>query len=83
MPKIEKCFKSNEGKKLLVADSKLSTNLGIHASPTWFINNKFKEQGIDANTIKNNICKHNKLKGCDKALSTSTKGAPKGGACGK
>lgn len=83
MAKIETCFKSKEGKRLLKKDSKLAMNLGIHASPTWLINNKFKEQGIDSNTIKNNICKHNKIKGCDKKLSTNTRGAPAKGACGK
>ncbi len=47
-----------------------SKALGIGASPTWLANNKFKFSGIDAQTIKSNLCSHNaKLAGCDATLS--------------
>ncbi len=45
---------------------------GIGASPTWLANNKYKFSGIDAQTIKTNLCAHNpKLAGCDATLSAA------------
>ncbi len=59
------CADGGEGKKLLREDIKIGVALGVSASPTWFANNKHKFSGIDAKTIRMNICKHNPLlKGC-------------------
>ena len=56
-----------------------SKALGIGASPTWLANNKYKFSGIDAQTIKTNLCQHNaKMAGCDATLSGQQ--APKPGA---
>jgi hypothetical protein len=79
---IEKCF-NGEGKQLLRDDIKIANGMAIGASPTWLANNRFKFQGIDAETVKTNMCTHNKnLPNCDKKLS----GPPAqqgggGGAC--
>jgi hypothetical protein len=79
---IKKCFEGEEGKKLLEESYKVSNGLGIGASPTWLANNKFKFSGIDAETIRKNLCDHNKdLKGCENKLSGQT-GAPVQGGCG-
>ncbi|MCD6496999.1 MAG: DsbA family protein [Deltaproteobacteria bacterium] len=75
--KIEKCFKGDEGKKLLADSIEESRSLGFGASPTWLANNKFKFSGVSAEAVRRNFCQHNKgTKGCDKKLST---GAPRGG----
>ncbi|MFO0552887.1 MAG: hypothetical protein U0271_31150 [Polyangiaceae bacterium] len=68
--KLESCATSDEGKELLADSFKLSEDTGISSSPTWIVNNKFKFQGVDAETIKSNICSHNPgMKGCDVKLS--------------
>jgi hypothetical protein len=46
------------------------------ASPTWLANNKFKFSGVDPETIKSNLCAHNKLKGCENKLSGQAAPAP-------
>ncbi len=67
---IRKCIESGEGKKLLAEDIQIAEGLGIGASPTWLANNKFKFSAIDAETVRKNICQHNKgMKNCDKTLS--------------
>ena len=67
--KIETCFKK-EGPKLHEEDIKVGNALGIGASPTWVANGRYKFSGIDAETIRSNLCKHNKdLAGCEKTLS--------------
>ena len=77
---IERCFKG-PGTKMLIRDFALAKKLQFGASPTWLANNKYKFTGIDAETIKTQICKHNKkLKNCNKTL-TKGSGAPAGG-CG-
>jgi predicted DsbA family dithiol-disulfide isomerase len=79
---IKKCAESDEGKQLLEAEFKIASGLGIGASPTWLANNKFKFSGIDAESVRKNICDHNKdLKGCENKLSGQT-GAPVQGGCG-
>ena len=68
--KIEKCFSSGEGEKLLLEDLEIALGLGFGASPTWLASNKFKFSGADAETIKKKMCQHNKgLPNCDKKLS--------------
>lgn len=83
--KIEKCSTGDEGKKLLEENIKLGNELQINASPTWLANNKKKFSGIDAESVRKNVCDSNAgMKGCDKTLSgtnnTSSGSAP---ACGK
>ena len=41
----------------------------MSASPTWLSNGKFKFSGIDAETIKAEICKRKRLAGCEATLS--------------
>lgn len=76
---MQKCF-DGEGKELLAKSFAYSKATGMSASPTWLANNKFKFSGVDAETIKTNVCSHNKLGGCDAKLSGPP--APAGGAKG-
>ena len=79
---IKKCAEGDEGKALLEAEFKIANGLGIGASPTWLANNKFKFSGIDAETVRKNLCDHSKdLKGCENKLTGQT-GAPVQGGCG-
>lgn len=82
-PKVIKaCAEGPEGKKLLEENFKIANSMGIGSSPTWLANNKFKFAGIDAQTIKTNLCAHNPtLKGCDKTLSAATGAPVDPGAC--
>jgi glutaredoxin len=81
---MTKCSEGDEGKKLLEADLQIANGLGIGASPTWIANGKNKFSGIDAETIRRNVCEHNKdLKGCENKLSGPSVGAPVQGGCGK
>ena len=80
---IKACAEGDEGKKLLEENFKIANAMGIGSSPTWLANNKFKFAGIDAQTIKTQLCSHNPtLKGCDKNLSAATGAAVPAGACG-
>jgi len=66
---IKACSEGAEGKQLVAKSFAESKAAGIGASPTWLANNKFKFSGIDAQTIKTNLCAHNPgLKGCDATL---------------
>ena len=74
---IKKCSEGDEGKQLVARSFSDSKALGIGASPTWLANNKYKFSGIDAQTIKSNLCSHNaKLAGCDAALSGQAPSKP-------
>jgi predicted DsbA family dithiol-disulfide isomerase len=66
---IKKCFEGDEGKELLDKSYAYSKSVGMGASPSWLVNGKFKFSGVDAETIKTNICQHNKLAGCENKLS--------------
>lgn len=80
--KIEACVKS-EGAKLHEEDIKIGNSLGIGASPSWVANGKFKFSGIDAETVRKNVCEHNKdLKGCENKLSGGRPSAAPAGGCG-
>jgi len=80
---IKKCAEGDEGKELLAAEFAIASGMGIGASPTWLANNRFKFSGIDAETVRKNLCEHNKdLKGCENKLSGQS-GAPVQGGCGK
>jgi hypothetical protein len=73
---IKKCADSDEGKQLVAASFAESKTAGIGASPTWIVNNKYKFSGIDAETLKTNLCSHNKLRGCENKLSAAPSSAP-------
>ncbi len=66
---MQKCFEGPEGKQLLAASFAESKATGMTASPTWLANNKFKFSGVDAEKIKNNLCAHNKMAGCENTLT--------------
>ena len=75
---IEKCANGPEGNKLLAEDIKIANGLGIGASPTWMINNKYKIYARSPKDIQTQFCKYNPgLKGC-KAQVTNKVQAPKG-----
>jgi predicted DsbA family dithiol-disulfide isomerase len=81
--KMQSCF-DGEGKRLLEEDSKLGNALGIGASPTWLVNGRYKFSGVDAETIRKNVCEHNPgLKGCENTLSASRANVPAGAGCGQ
>ncbi len=82
---IKKCFEGEEGKKLMSASFAHADKLGFSASPTWLVNGKYQFSGIDAETIKKNVCAHNKLPGCEKDLTAALPdpggAAPQGASC--
>ena len=67
--KINACATGSEGKQLLIASFDKSRELGIDASPSWFVNNKYAFSGLDAQTISSYICKYNTLTGCGAKLN--------------
>lgn len=81
---ISKCASSDMGKKLLEENIKIGNAIGISGSPTWVSNGRYKFSGLDAQTIKTNLCQKNpNLQGCDKTLTGSSQGGvANGAACG-
>lgn len=77
---MKTCFEGDEGKKLLADSFAYAQSIGFSASPTWLANGKYKFSGVDAETIKTNICAHNKLAGCENKLSGPAKPAAAGAA---
>jgi len=78
--RIERCASGREGRQLLARDLKQAKALGISGSPTWLANNRHKFNGITAEAIKEQVCKHNPgLRGCANKLSDGTDGAS--GSC--
>ena len=77
---IKTCSEGDEGKRLLEKSFAASKAAGISASPTWLVNGKFQFSGIDAETVRKNLCAHNKLAGCDATLSSAAP-EPGGKAC--
>lgn len=75
---IEGCF-NGKGKDLVAKSFDVAAGLKIGASPTWLVNGKHKFSGVDPETIKVNVCAHNKLAGCDEKLSGNAP-APTGAA---
>jgi glutaredoxin len=81
--KIKSCFEG-EGKRLHEQDIKIGNSLGIGASPTWLVNGRHKFSGIDAETIRKNVCEHNPgMKGCENTLSAGRANVPAGAGCGQ
>lgn len=79
---VKACFEGTEGKALLKEDIKIASSLGIGSSPTWIANNKYQFSGIDAETVKQNMCQHNDLEGCDKTIQSSSTSEVPAGSCG-
>ena len=77
---MKECFEGDEGKKLLAKSFAHATSLKFGASPTWLVNGKFQFSGIDPETVKTNICAHNKLPGCENKLSGNAPSPQDGGA---
>lgn len=75
---MKSCFEGDEGKKLLAKSFAYANSLKFGASPTWLVNGKFQFSGIDAETIKSNVCAHNTLPGCENKLSGNAP-SPQGG----
>ena len=70
---IKTCSEGEEGKELLRDNIKLTNELDIGSSPTWFANNRYQFAGIDAETVKQNFCRYNPgLSGCENVLSTTS-----------
>jgi len=79
---IEKCVNGSKGMQLLSDDMGIADSLNIGASPTWLANNRYTFGGIDADTVKTNLCRYNTdLKGCDVKLNASTGGLSASGSC--
>ncbi|MBW2985616.1 GILT family protein [Candidatus Woesearchaeota archaeon] len=82
---IKTCAEGEEGKQLLRENIKLTNDLNIGSSPTWFANNRYQFSGIDAETVKQNFCSYNPgLPGCENVLSrtsTTTNTAPSAPGC--
>lgn len=69
---MKACSEGDEGKQLLSENINLAGQLGIGASPTWLVNNKYTFSGIDAETVKTNFCRyHPGLEGCGSTLSAN------------
>jgi predicted DsbA family dithiol-disulfide isomerase len=76
---IKACSEGDEGKQIVARSFAESKAAGIGASPTWLANNKYKFSGIDAQTIKTNLCSHNpQMKGCDSTLTGQAAAKPGG-----
>jgi len=82
---IRGCFQGSTGKNLHSKNIELANELGIGASPTWMVNNKYSFRGIDAETVRANFCKFNDAPGCENTLTgqaaAPSGGAPAGGSC--
>jgi hypothetical protein len=75
---------AKEGPSLLAKDAKLAQGLGITASPTWVVNNRYRFSGVDAATVQTNLCAHNpRLAGCPRSVAAATTGAPAVGTSAK
>ena len=78
---IQKC-EEGEGKIMLSENIKIAQSLNVGGSPTWIINNKYQESGIDAETIKTAFCKYNPgLAGCSKTLTSGAGAANTAAGC--
>lgn len=78
---LEKCAAGDEGRRLLSKDLALGQELGINASPTWLVNNRFPGNALSADDIRALFCAHNPgVKGCEQTL-TKEAGLPAGGGC--
>ena len=78
---VQKCATGEEGRRLLSKDLALGEELGINASPTWLVNNRFPGSALSADDIRALFCAHNEgVQGCEATL-TKEVGVPAGGGC--
>ena len=68
---IRTCAEGTEGKALLGASYARLEAAGLTSSPTWVVNDKFKYSPKEAPRLLDVICKHNRLKSCAVAPSSS------------
>jgi hypothetical protein len=61
---IAECAEGEEGQGLLRKSFELSRSLGVHTSPTWVLDGRFKFFGVDAETIRAAICKREPWSAC-------------------
>ncbi|MCF7795719.1 thioredoxin domain-containing protein [Patescibacteria group bacterium] len=73
---IDNCVSSSEGTYLFEQNTQIAKDLNIGASPTWVVNNKYEESGVDANAIKQAFCKYNlNIEACENELSSTATSA--------
>ncbi len=70
---IEQCVRRGEGERLVRASIDFSDRLGIRATPTWLANNKFLFNAIQAKTILDNFCAHNRTRRWKRACARARK----------
>lgn len=71
--KISTCAEGTEGTYLLAQNIKIAESLGVSASPTWLVNNKYQGPALDAESIKTLFCKYNTgVAGCEKTLTSDS-----------
>lgn len=79
---IEKCATGPEGRKLLAKDAAIGQELGVNASPSWLVNNRYPASALTAEEIRAVFCARNAgTAGCEKTLGNDAGGAPSGGGC--
>ncbi len=83
---IATCSTGKEGSYLLEQNIKIADDLGIGASPTWLVNNKYQGSALDPESIKTLFCKYNVgTPGCEKTLTSDSQAstaASAGAGCG-
>ncbi len=65
---VGSCADGAEGERLLREDAKLGSQLGIQASPTWFANNRYPFNGIQAQDVITKYCAHNQKRAACRAF---------------
>lgn len=65
---VKSCADGVEGERLLHEDAKLGAQLGIQASPTWFANNRYPFNGIQAQDVIAKYCAHNEKRAACRAF---------------
>ncbi|NMB76139.1 MAG: hypothetical protein GYA21_13540 [Myxococcales bacterium] len=65
---VASCADGAEGERLLREDAKLGSQLGIQASPTWFANNRYPFNGIQAQDVITKYCAHNQKRAACRAF---------------
>ncbi len=63
--RIQSCSKSRRTKRLLAASFAFSKKLGIDASPSWLVNNRYKFKGLTARRICEAVTKRNPRQAVD------------------
>ena len=67
--KLRRCAEGKRGAKLLKESFLLAEELGIHGSPSWFLNNRVPMTGRTTDTIVRAFCAENELPACDKEVA--------------